>query len=91
MKKVKKIPEEINALFEGYVQDVMSKKPVTISPDDSISDAARIMHKNDFNRIPVVDAEWKLVGLIAREDITGVFAQKTLLERAFRENKIHLL
>jgi len=74
MKRVKKIPEEIDTLFEGEVQDVMSKKPVTISPEDSISDAARIMHKNDFNRIPVVDAEGKLVGLIARDDIIGVFA-----------------
>ena len=53
----------------------MSKNPVTISPDDSISDAARIMRKNDFNRIPVVDAEGKLVGLIAREDIIAVFAK----------------
>ncbi len=75
MKKVKKIPDEIETLFEGYVKDVMSKKLVTISPDDSISDAARIMHKNDFNRIPVVDDEGKLVGLIARDDIIGVFAK----------------
>jgi len=73
MKKVKKIPDEIDTLFEGYVKDVMSKEPVTISPDDSISDAARIMHKNDFNRIPVVDDEGKLVGIIAREDVIGVF------------------
>ena len=74
MKKVKKIPDEIATLFEGYVKDVMSKKPITISPDDSLSDAARIMHKNDFNRIPVVDDEGKLVGIIAREDVISVFA-----------------
>jgi CBS domain-containing protein len=75
MKKVKKIPDDIDTIFEGYVKDVMSKNPVTISPDDSISDAARIMRKNDFNRIPVVDAGGKLVGLIAREDIIAVFAK----------------
>ncbi len=74
MKKVKKIPDEIDTLFEGYAKDVMTKKPVTISPDDSISDAARLMHKNDFNRLPVVDGEGKLVGLIARGDVIGVFA-----------------
>jgi len=74
MKKVKKIPDETETLFEGYVKDVMSKKPITISPDDSISDAARIMHKNDFNRIPVVDDEGKLVGIITRGDVIGVFA-----------------
>jgi CBS domain-containing protein len=75
MNKVKKIPDEIDALFEGSVKDVMSKKPVTISPDDSISAAARLMHKNDFNRIPVVDDEGKLVGLLARNDIISVFAR----------------
>jgi len=74
MKKVKKIPDEINTLFEGYVKDVMSKNTVTISPDDSISDAARLMRKHDFNRLPVVDSEGKLVGIIARQDIIGVFA-----------------
>lgn len=75
MKKVKNIPDDIDTIFDGYVKDVMSKNPVTILPDDSISDAARIMRKNDFNRIPVVDAEGKLVGLIAREDIIAVFAK----------------
>ena len=75
MKQVKDIEEEIATLFEGEVKDVMSKKPVTISPEDSISDAARIMRKNDFNRIPVVDDEEKLIGLIARDDIISVFAR----------------
>ncbi len=74
MKKVKKIPDEINTLFEGYVKDVMSKNAVTISPDDSISDAARLMRKHDFNRLPVVDSEGKLVGIITRQDIISVFA-----------------
>ncbi len=74
MKKVKKISDEIDTLFEGYVKDVMTEKPVTISPEDSISDAARLMHKNDFNRLPVVDGEGKLVGLITRGDVIGVFA-----------------
>jgi CBS domain-containing protein len=75
MNKVKRIPDEIDALFEGAVNDVMSKKPITLSPDDSISDAARLMHKSDFNRIPVVDEDGKLVGLIARDDIISVFAR----------------
>ncbi len=75
MKKVEKIPDEIDTLFEGYVKDVMTNKPVTISPEDSISAAAQIMYKNDFNRIPVVDDEGKLIGIIARGDIISVFAK----------------
>ena len=76
---VKRIPEELRGrhelLLNGYVKDVMSKKPVTISPDASISEAAKIMRKNDFNRLPVVD-KGKLVGIIARQDIIGVLASK---------------
>ncbi|HID19959.1 MAG TPA: CBS domain-containing protein [Methanophagales archaeon] len=74
-KKVEKIPDEIETLFEGSVKDVMTKDPVTISPEDSILDAARVMHKRDFNRIPVIDEAGKLVGLIAREDIMGLFVK----------------
>lgn len=76
LRKVKRIPEEITALFEGLVKDVMTRKPVTITPDAAISEAARIMHKRDFNRIPVVDSEGKLVGLIARDDIISVFGRE---------------
>jgi CBS domain-containing protein len=74
LREVKRIPEEITALFEGEVKDAMTRKPVTISPDASIAEAARLMHKNDFNRLPVVDADGKLIGLIARDDIIRVFA-----------------
>ncbi|GEM_PF-6441217 len=35
----------------------------------------QIKHKNDFNRIPVVDKEGKLVGIITRDDIIRVFAR----------------
>jgi CBS domain-containing protein len=74
LREVKRIPEEITALFEGEVKDAMTRKPVTISPDASIAEAARLMHKNDFNRLPVANADGKLVGLIARDDIIRVFA-----------------
>jgi CBS domain-containing protein len=80
MRKAKKIPDEIEkqceTLFEGCAEDVMSKKPVTASPDDSISDVARVMHKNDFNRLPVVDDRRRLLGIIARDDVIGVFVKR---------------
>ncbi|MBO8183380.1 MAG: CBS domain-containing protein [Archaeoglobus sp.] len=78
-KKVGKIPEKIKkrqeTLTNGSVNDVMSKKPVTISPEASISEAARIMRKKDFNRLPVVDKQGKLIGIVARQDIIRVLAR----------------
>jgi CBS domain-containing protein len=75
VREVKRIPEEITALFEGEVKDAMTIKPVTISPEASIAEAARLMHKSDYNRLPVVDAEGKLVGIIARDDLISIFAK----------------
>lgn len=75
-KKVREMPDEIkqryNTLLNGSVEDVMSREPVTISADASISKASRIMREKDFNRLPVVDREGKLMGIIARQDILDV-------------------
>ncbi len=70
------IGKQCETLLNGTVEDVMSRKTVTVTPDGYISDVARLMHKNDFNRLPVVDENGKLVGLIARGDVIGVLVNK---------------
>ena len=47
-----------------YVKDRMTRNPVTIGADETISKALEIMRKNDFHRLPVTDASGKLLGLI---------------------------
>ena len=47
-----------------YVKDHMTKNPITISADTSISKSLDLMARNHFHRLPVVDAEGKLIGLI---------------------------
>ncbi len=47
-----------------YVKDHMTKGPQTITKDTVISKALEIMRKNDFHRLPVVDENGKLVGLV---------------------------
>lgn len=47
-----------------YVKDHMTKEPVTITRDVKISKAVSIMSKGGFHRLPVVDEEGKLIGLI---------------------------
>ncbi len=51
------------------VRDVMSRNPKTVKVNESVYDAASIMHSNGFNRLPVVDENGKLIGIIARADI----------------------
>ena len=48
----------------------MTKNPVTISPDTSISKALELMQQGKFHRLPVVDKDNKLVGLITEGVVT---------------------
>ena len=53
------------------IGDAMSKELITISPDASIMDAAKLMTKKRVRKLPVKEAD-KLVGIITAEDIIRV-------------------
>jgi len=49
--------------------DMMSAKPTTVSPDTDVHEAARIIAKSGHNRLPVVDGDGRLVGVVTRVDV----------------------
>jgi CBS domain-containing protein len=51
------------------VQDIMTAKPITIAPQAALSDAAHLMLEKKVNRLPVVDDNQTLVGIITRHDL----------------------
>lgn len=51
------------------VRDIMSKPVITIDATSSIKDAIQAMELNDFRRLPVVNKEKKMVGIITDKDI----------------------
>jgi CBS domain-containing protein len=51
------------------VRDIMSKPVVTINTNSSIKDAIQSMELNNFRRLPVVDKEKKMVGIVTDKDI----------------------
>ena len=53
-----------------YVKDNMVSSPITIGPDQSVSEAIDIMSENELHRLPVVDENGKLVGLVTEGVIT---------------------
>jgi len=53
------------------VKEIMSYDVVTCSPDDDLADAARVMAKHGFERLPVVQMG-KLVGLLSDREIAKV-------------------
>ncbi len=62
------IKKEIIGSQKFIVEDFMEKDVITIEPDKSISDAARLMSKFKVKRLPVVKDK-KLIGIISRADI----------------------
>jgi len=66
----------ITARFDAVnVEDAMSAPARTITADRHIAEAATIMLDEDVNRLPVVDADGKLVGLLSRGDLVRAFAR----------------
>ncbi|MEU1663831.1 CBS domain-containing protein [Streptomyces sparsogenes] len=55
------------------VGELMSRPAVTVRPQDSVVDAARTMARNGVERLPVIDEEDRLVGIVTRRDLLGVF------------------
>jgi len=55
------------------IKDIMTKKiAATILPDKDIVEAMKIMSKHDIRRLPVVNDNGKLVGMLTSNDIIKV-------------------
>jgi CBS-domain-containing membrane protein len=53
--------------------DLMTPRAVTVRPEDSVEHAAQLMHFLHVKRLPVVDADGGLVGLVSRTDVLAVY------------------
>jgi acetoin utilization protein AcuB len=47
----------------------MTKKPITIRSDASVSDALDLMHEKKVHRLPVLDTKGRLVGIVSEGDL----------------------
>jgi CBS domain-containing protein len=53
--------------------DLMTHPAVTISPDDTVQAAARVMHSRRLQRLPVIGRDGRLEGIVSRSDVLSVF------------------
>ena len=67
----------MNVVAEGrdsrttQVHESMTTTVVSCSPQDSVDKATELMRENQIRRIPVVDEQHQLVGIVAMADIVG--------------------
>ena len=59
------------------VQGVMSRNVVTVSRDTSVVDALKIMKEHNFRRLPVVDDNGRLVGLVTESRLERIKPRPT--------------
>jgi len=64
-----KFVDELQRAMALEAGKMMSKDVVSIKPDESLERAATLMVKNNINRLPVIDDEGELVGIVSRRDI----------------------
>src|SRR4030042_1202248 len=55
-------------LAELQIKEIMSKNPLSVSPDDTVEHAAQLMLEKTISGLPVVDQGDKLVGIITQSD-----------------------
>jgi acetoin utilization protein AcuB len=51
------------------VKERMSSPAVTVTPDTSFQDALKLMRDHKFRRVPVVDQDGKLIGIVSERDL----------------------
>ena len=53
--------------------DLMTAAVIAVRPEDTVEHAARLMYDRRVKRLPVTDANGRLVGIISRADVLSVF------------------
>ena len=69
LESIKHYEERLRRAFAASVADMMTSDPVTVSPEDPIRQAAHLIAERRHNRLPVVDADGRLVGVVTRVDV----------------------
>jgi CBS domain-containing protein len=60
--------ERVRKAFAATAEDMMTANPVTIEPDATVREAAKLIASKKHNRLPVVE-HGRLVGVVTRVDV----------------------
>jgi len=69
-----KYERDLHKALGQTVGEVMSRDPVTVSPDKNLREAAQLMHERGVHRLPVVDTAEHVIGILTRGDIVRAMA-----------------
>lgn len=73
--------QKLSSVMDLNVREISKKKPITISVNASIEDACKLLSESGVKKVPVVDDNKKVVGIISRSAVTK-YLTKRYLEQA---------
>jgi CBS domain-containing protein len=80
MENFEKYKKDIKDYLNIKVEEIMTRRVKTVKKETTVSDTVKILVKDRINRIPVVDENNKVIGIVARADIL-----KSMLSDAEKE------
>ena len=66
---LREFKDAFSRMAANTAEALMTKKVVTVKAEDDVSDVARIMRDKHIKRVPVLDDEGHLIGIVSRQDI----------------------
>ncbi|MEU3403615.1 CBS domain-containing protein [Streptomyces sp. NPDC006670] len=66
-------PQDTETARDTTAERLMTRPAVTVTKDATIPTAARLMARRHLKRLPVVDGDGRLVGVVSRGDLLKVF------------------
>jgi CBS domain-containing protein len=68
LEPLRRFEQRLRKAFASSASDMMTRHPVTIAPDATVDEAARLIARKKHNRLPVVE-HGRLVGVVTRVDV----------------------
>lgn len=78
-----KVIMEDKSLSETTAEQIMTRNPTTVSPGTSAMDIVHQLEERHLIRMPVVDEDGKLMGIVARRDILQGYLSATRPTKVF--------
>jgi CBS domain-containing protein len=69
LESTKHFEKRAQKAFASNAADMMTADPLTVGPDEPAEHAAKLISQKHHNRLPVVDDEGRLVGVVTRIDV----------------------
>lgn len=68
LKSLKAVESEVQKIAAIRVSEAMTTQPITVGPESSLEEVARLMVEKKIHTLPVVE-EGRLVGVVGKEDV----------------------